>query len=888
LTVISLVLSVPPAIAAPDFTVPALIPGAAVDTYDWFFNFRLQNFAPETEPLVKETLGDTPVFDQDSFWDYNSFYSHAVGFGLNLPVIAYVEYGETDSYGARTAQSESYYYNHLFYLTDLAPGTQYHYRIHAMSTDGSVISSEDRVISTKVLTPDIIRIPQDMPGPAPYVLDQAGRTYLLTRDLTVPNLAVNIKANDVTLDLGGHTIVYDEAPPEVVGTWWNEYAYNERATFGIRAGLWNYLNAHVYNGTVRQGANGGAGYIGTGFGPIFLNHMGVGSQNEVAGITADYYGDNISGMVTGEGSTHHNVVYDRGNVISDRHMGISAVAGNGDIAYNSLRRFRHIGLNSKGHVHGNELYVDSYDTNSFAISSGNDSLIRGNKIFGMGYHPQGVGWGNDSVYQNNLIYIHATAPTMRSSEYNRISGVAGFRYSNTVGTASDSLYLDNTVILKLDEGCGSARGIWVTSGINENNNFVFRNNTIKVESLSENLDYANLDSSYSCVDLNGDGHKIDLPETEHRAHSPILFEGNTLIGNVHLITFGSGYGVGSNGWFYDTTFEKIETVSQHFEPIRVGFWYYHSLGNKIINWREGPGVNLADSVVLFGSSGHMEVSFGVKPSVPFKDTAGSPIADRSIHIDVAGDAAYALDVDTDAAGMADFELISTIHDKNNLIPTRKDYGPVTFTLAGYLPKTMSFDELRQADSIVLTPEGGGQPQFNPPDWFNGQSWGTDAVRLSWWTGQSIDGSKICRAAAPSGPYTLVGETDAFYFVDATVEPGVTYYYKLSHYRGALGGQFSDVETLASLPQFNPPDWFNGQSWGTDAVRLSWWTGQSIGGSKIWRAAAPAGPFTLVGETDAFYFVDATVEPGVTYYYKLSHYRGTLGGQFSDVAAVAVP
>jgi hypothetical protein len=258
LTVLSLTLSVPPttALAAPEFTVPVPVPGAAVDTYDWFFNFRLQNFAPETDPLVEETLGDTLAFDPDGFWDYSSFYSHAVGFAFSLPVVAYVEYGQTASYGARTEQSESYFYNHLFYLTDLAPGTQYHYRIHAMGTDGRVISSEDRVISTKVLTPDIIRIPEDMPGPAPYVLNQAGKTYLLTQDITVPNLAVNIKANDVTLDLGGHTVVYDEAPPEVLGSWWNEYAYNERATFGIRAGLWNYLNTHLYNGTVKQGANG--------------------------------------------------------------------------------------------------------------------------------------------------------------------------------------------------------------------------------------------------------------------------------------------------------------------------------------------------------------------------------------------------------------------------------------------------------------------------------------------------------------------------------------------------------------------------------------------------------------------------------------------------------
>jgi hypothetical protein len=31
-------------------------------------------------------------------------------------------------------------------------------------------------------------------------------------------------------------------------------------------------------------------------------------------------------MITGDGKTHHNVVYDRGFVIADRHMGIRAIS----------------------------------------------------------------------------------------------------------------------------------------------------------------------------------------------------------------------------------------------------------------------------------------------------------------------------------------------------------------------------------------------------------------------------------------------------------------------------------------------------------------------------------------------------------------------------------
>jgi hypothetical protein len=173
--------------------------------------------------------------------------------------VAYIEYGTGTSYGLQTEQSESYYFNHLFHLKDLSPSTEYHYRIHAMGTDGQTLSSPDRVFSTKALDSAVIRIPEDMAGDAPYTLDNAGATYLLTQDLSVDNLAISIKANDVTLDLGGYTIVYDNAAPVVYGKYpnWNAYEYNERATFGIRSGLGNHKNAKVFNGAVKQGTNGG-------------------------------------------------------------------------------------------------------------------------------------------------------------------------------------------------------------------------------------------------------------------------------------------------------------------------------------------------------------------------------------------------------------------------------------------------------------------------------------------------------------------------------------------------------------------------------------------------------------------------------------------------------
>ena len=441
---------------------------------EFFFNYRLSSFAPATEPFIKETFGETTVFEDIAFWEYASYTSCAVGFGTNLPTVSIVEYGETAAYGHTTVQSESYFYRHLHYIRGLESGKTYHYRIVAQDYDGVTISSADRAFTAKQPDADVIRIPDDMEGDPPFFLTRSDAEYVLTQDLTAPALAINIKADNVKLDLDGHTIVYDDAP--FAGEW-PEYNYNDDATAGIRAGLWNKINFKILNGTVRQGRNGGKGHV-----PIFLFHMGH-TYNEIAGITVDYYGGNMGGMVTSNGHVHHNVLYDRGTTVDDRHSGVRAIATAAGVAhpdnnfsFNSLRRFRHFGIGStSGIVCGNEPYSDSFDTNSFALAAGDNVEVSGNRIFGMGYLPIGIVWGSDLHVKENFIYLRGFAPSVRSEEYGRKSAIAGMRLTD--GNMKNLLYEDNVVVLKPEDGCTQARGIWGFNAVN-NKNIVYRRNTV--------------------------------------------------------------------------------------------------------------------------------------------------------------------------------------------------------------------------------------------------------------------------------------------------------------------------------------------------------------------------------------------------------------------------
>ncbi|MDR1937763.1 MAG: hypothetical protein LBQ73_04600 [Tannerellaceae bacterium] len=687
---------------------------------EYFFNYRLTQFAPDTEPLIEATFGSALSFEEIGFWEHNSYTSHAVGFSTNLPTISLIEYGKTSDYGQTTVPSDSYYYQHLHYIKGLEADTTYHYRILARDYRGRLISSADHTFTPRKLPGDVIRIPDDMEGEAPYTLEQDGGKYVLTQDLSVPTLAINIKASNVELDLDGHTIIYDEGPPVVLYSEWNEYAYDEKATFGIRVGTWGKLNVKVLNGTIKQGRNGGAGITGHGFNPLYLFPMGDGTYNEVAGITVDYYGNSVGGMVTSDGHIHHNVLYDRGSLIDDRHGAIRAVNTGSNpeniFAFNSLRRFRHRGVDGSGKTEHNELYSDSFDTNSFALGLGNNCQARYNKIFGMGYLPIGIGWANDIHVADNFIYIRGFAPTMRSQEYGRKSGIAGLRVTNYDQTTFENmLFEDNTIILKPEDGCTQARGIWTVNGRNDRN-IVYRRNTVKVEAMPGNNLYP--DAEFYSDDVNNAvaavsvcGGLVDDNGGESRP-APLIFEDNHLIGNVNLVVIGEGYGIANSVWMYRTKLEKIEHDSESFRPVRLGFWYWNTLNNRMID-TQCVGFDEAETAPHFyGSDGKMEIRYGQMKTLLLTDENGARLANKSVTLTSPEESGHSQTFQTDAAGQATFDLLSVRHSKIGNgrreggirgSEERTDYRSYIFNVKGYQSYSINIEQLKEAEQIRLSP-----------------------------------------------------------------------------------------------------------------------------------------------------------------------------------------
>jgi hypothetical protein len=698
------------------------------DSYECFFNYRLEHFAPKTEPLMGERFGSRLGIKQASIWDYNSYSSHAVGFASSLPTVSVVEYGETAAYGSRTDTSESYFYNHLHYLKNLKEGTAYHYRVIIQDDSGAAVALPDRTFTTKTFTDEVVKLYQNdfthtaEDGSAgsglwivgvEHVIDSPS-VYVLMEDVVTDGLGINIKKHNVTIDLNGHTLTYDNGNNPLN----DGNQYNESGSWGIRAGLWNFVNIKIYNGVVKQGKTGSTSKT-----PVFLYHMGD-THNEIAGLTVDYHGPQSSGMFTGRGYIHHNLVYDRGNIVTDRHMAVRALdVGNGivgaEVAYNSFRRFRQRGIDSATSVHDNELYCDSFDTNSFALGVGDGATVKNNKVFGMGYNPIGIGWGNDIHVADNFIYLWAFAPTQRSAEYSRKSAVSGMRVTNYNNSVyKDMLFEGNVIVLKATDHATMARGIWTTNG-SQDSNIVYKHNTVKVEAMPGNFTanflgqgemYYNGDvnNAMAAVTVQGkDWISTEIP-------SALIFEDNRFISSVNHIIIGEGYGISSGVRFYRTTLEKIDPTDhgseRFFAPVRLGFWYWNTLENRIIDTKL-VGITEAEMTPHFyGGTGKMELFYGERKTFRFTDEDGRPLVRKTIALSTEeGDCRQTQQ--TDADGRADFDLVSVRHFKygNSLenggitgTPERTDYQRYVFNAEGYRPCSVSAADAKTMTSVVVT------------------------------------------------------------------------------------------------------------------------------------------------------------------------------------------
>lgn len=556
--------------------------------YELYNRFCLTHYGAEIDPLVYETFGNQLAVKQGSNWEYFSEKSACVGWKTNLPAKTWVEYGTTTSYGKKTKVPERFFYIHLHYMQNLELNTLYHYKLVSMDERGNKKESGDKTFRTNEIS-NAIRIPGNM-GKPPYLLDQANSVYIVTEDINAARTAFEIQADNITLDLGGHTVTHGN---ELIVDLDHEIL--QKSGVGIRRKSSNseQTGINIFNGILKQGSaeNNTVYYAAKkmvhpdetrkkilarnssrGFNNIELILCG---DVEIAGITSEYRWHQTWGMrfdnTFGKYNIHHNICLDKGTQMFNRHGdGTSRSIGfrgsaSGDLNYgnneiqvhhNLIKRTRQNGLNMAQKIYDNEVYVDSWVVNSFAISPHQEGgLCYNNNIFLTGYYACGILWATrDLKAHHNFIHMESISTMVERPDSGRRlienwgeqDVIAGLRLTNydKGGQQRENLTYADNVIFGRCRGDVEMRGTEFYSDYSIRN-LVSKNNIIKI--VAEDT----LVRKAGCVDTQG-------AYNDRSKHLPLYYKNCSLISNSCNIRFGDEYGQGSNHQFINCKIIKTE------------------------------------------------------------------------------------------------------------------------------------------------------------------------------------------------------------------------------------------------------------------------------------------------------------------------------------------
>lgn len=283
------------------------------DVYRAFNEFAKARFGADSDHLFYDFLGDSLEFREQSgydgvgsVWTYASTKSATVTFETNLPATSHVEYRvQIDPSFEPTETTERPFSVHVHHLTGLQPGTTYEWRPVAVDERDNERTGEIRTLETKAegsMTP----ISVDEDGEPAAKIEDPGE-YVLTEDFTARRNAIEIHADDVTLDLGGHTVTYASIEVDPDERFYDDwYAYTENGSFGV----WTigHTNLTVVNGTIEQAETDPQENRGNkesvGFNPVMIR---ASNDVEVAGLELDYHSPQNTGMRFRAPKDNHHV-----------------------------------------------------------------------------------------------------------------------------------------------------------------------------------------------------------------------------------------------------------------------------------------------------------------------------------------------------------------------------------------------------------------------------------------------------------------------------------------------------------------------------------------------------------------------------------------------------
>ncbi|TWH56964.1 putative cell wall-binding protein [Desulfitobacterium sp. LBE] len=145
------------------------------------------------------------------------------------------------------------------------------------------------------------------------------------------------------------------------------------------------------------------------------------------------------------------------------------------------------------------------------------------------------------------------------------------------------------------------------------------------------------------------------------------------------------------------------------------------------------------------------------------------------------------------------------------------------------------------------------------------------VYLAWDNNSEASSYTVYRAAASDGRYMELATAFSPYYIDTSLEPGATYYYKVKAHTKSESGPYSKIVSGTTPPvseNLSQPQNVAVSVENDHQANLSW---DAVGHAdyyEVYRAASANGAFARIATVEHPYYLDADLTSGVTYYYRI--------------------
>jgi hypothetical protein len=377
-------------------------------------------------------------------------------------------------------------------------------------------------------------------GAGPYYLNQAGASYRLVEDIAVPGTAFVFAANNVTLDLNGHTVTFGTAAGR------HRYGIAVPPPYAHTNAVWSQSDIRVWAGATGAVMKNGRVVQGAARADS-CNAVSVYGQNSItiSGLDILIYGPDTFAIHCEEGRDfliYNNTITDSTNVVTNRHQGRAAIDllamadGPIEVFNNTVVNCRQWGIRVGrrrpvtvwGHIYNNHVYPNTIVSNGYGIEVYSDLMeVYGNTIRatnGRGIHLDGC--MSPRIHDNDIEVMEQPV----SDEYNRVSA-HGIKIEgcNDADIHHNTVVSNGVVNSRDHESLGA--GLSLSLGANTFN-WVHDNHFIGRHLGGAQFDPANY-GSYATP--------IELYEVEPTGR--ILIENNTLSSNDRMFAVLAWFGV---------------------------------------------------------------------------------------------------------------------------------------------------------------------------------------------------------------------------------------------------------------------------------------------------------------------------------------------------------